>query len=242
MDKKIGIITQARMTSTRLPGKILKEVKGRYLLKHHVDRLKESSYPVFLATTVNATDDPVVLFANNEEVPFYRGSEADVLSRYYNCAVENKIDVVVRVTSDCPLIDGKLLKSGIEKYQELNNSRLYLSNALERTFPRGVDFEIFSFELLEEAYKNAILELDKEHVTPYINRNRSGKVVFFHFKQEVDKSAYRITVDTAEDFELIRILIERYDADLLSHKEITKILEQHPELVKINAHIEQKKS
>jgi spore coat polysaccharide biosynthesis protein SpsF len=242
MSGRVGIITQVRMTSTRLPGKVLKEAKGQPLLKYHTDRLKQSSIPVFIATTVNPADDPIIEFAKKEGIVFYKGSEHDVLSRFYGCAKENDLDIIVRVTSDCPLIDGLLIKDAVDKYKETENSDLYLSNALERTFPRGFDFEIFSFKLLSEAHEKAVLDLDKEHVTPYINRNRSGKVSFFHYRQEKDKSAFRITVDTAEDYQLVKILIEKFDADKLQHKEITDILEKNPDLVLINAHIEQKKS
>jgi spore coat polysaccharide biosynthesis protein SpsF len=242
MKARIGIITQARMTSTRLPGKIMMEVNGIKLLKYHTDRLKRTGFPVYIATTVNKTDDCVMNFAATEGIGLSRGSEHDVLSRYFKCAEENKLDVIVRVTSDCPLIDPDLLKRGIEKYLKLNDKTLYFSNALERTFPRGLEFEIFSFALLAEAFQNADQPVEKEHVTPYINRNRSGKVNFYHFKQEEDKSNFRITVDTPEDFQLLKILIEEYNADSKDYKAITKILEEHPELVRINAHIEQKKS
>jgi spore coat polysaccharide biosynthesis protein SpsF len=242
MENKIGIITQARMTSTRLPGKILMEVGQKPLLKYHCERLIQNGLSVYLATTENKTDDKVVEFAKAEHIPFSRGSESDVLSRFYKCALQNELNVIVRVTSDCPLIDGALVKQGIDKYIEMNDKNLYLSNALERTYPRGFDFEIFSMELLLEAYKNAVLEIDKEHVTPYINRNRSGKVNFYHFRQKEDKSAYRITVDTPEDFELIKKLIEEHGADKMDYKQITEILDKHPELVLINAHIEQKKA
>src|ERR1017187_8832445 len=106
--KRIGIISQARMTSTRLPGKILLEAKGKPMLSYHIDRLKRSGLPIYIATTINKTDEPVVQFAKTHTIPFYRGSEDHVLSRYYECALENKLDVIIRVTSDCPLIDGNL--------------------------------------------------------------------------------------------------------------------------------------
>jgi spore coat polysaccharide biosynthesis protein SpsF len=112
---------------------------------------------------------------------------------------------------------------------------------LERTFPRGFDFEIFSRELLTEAYQHAILPGDREHVTPYINQNRSGQVRFAHIRRAEDRKDYRLTVDTAEDFELIRILIEEYHAATLSADALIVLLDAHPELVAVNAHIEQKK-
>jgi spore coat polysaccharide biosynthesis protein SpsF len=116
-----------------------------------------------------------------------------------------------------------------------------MANGMERSFARGFDFEIFSFQLLDEAFKNATDESDLEHVTPYIWKNRSGHVEFYHVKQAVNHSDMRITVDTTDDFELVRQLIETYRADRLSYSDIETILAEHPELININKHIEQKR-
>lgn len=240
-EHRIGIITQARMTSTRLPGKIFKEVKNKSLLQYHIERLKQTGLEVAIATTTNLTDDCVFDFANQHSVKVHRGSENNVLSRYYETAVKFGYDIIIRVTSDCPLIDPHLIRNGLEKYLKFNNPNLYMSVGVERTFARGFDFEIFSFELLEEAYRNATEEADIEHVTPYIWRNRSGKVELYHVKQAENNSGFRITVDTVEDFELIRRLIEEHGADKLSYVEIESILKANPDLVAINSHIEQKK-
>lgn len=240
-EHRIGIITQARMTSTRLPGKIFMEVKNKPLLQYHIERLKQTGLEIAIATTTNLTDDCVFDFANANSVKVHRGSENNVLSRYYEAAAKFGYDIIIRVTSDCPLIDPHLIRNGVEKYLKLNNPNLYMSVGVERTFARGFDFEIFSFQSLEEAYRSAIEESDIEHVTPYIWRNRSGKIELYHVKQTENNSNFRITVDTAEDFELIKILIEEYNADALSHVEIENILKTHPELVAINYHIEQKK-
>ncbi len=238
---KTGIISQARMTSTRLPEKVLKLIGGNPMLKYHTDRLKESGMPVFIATTVNKTDDPIVAFCQEENIPFYRGSENNVLSRYYECAKENKLDVIVRVTSDCPLVDGELIRKAWEDYKDSFKKYSYISNGVNRTYPRGFDFEIFSFAYLEEAYKKATLEMDLEHVTPYIHQNRNGNTDFFHYINKEDKSSYRITVDTSDDFELIRQLIENHQAHHLHAHRIIKLLDKHPSLALINRHIEQKK-
>lgn len=238
---KVGIISQARMTSTRLPGKVLLPIAGRPVLQYHLDRLKQSGYPVFLATTVNKTDDPLAAFGQQHQIPVYRGDEQNVLSRYYEAARAFNLDVIVRVTSDCPLIDGTLIRQGIGEYLEGNDYQVYLSNCLMRTFPRGFDFEIFSFGLLEEAYHHASQAGELEHVTPYINQNKSGRVRMRHLTQPEDKSSYRVTLDTPEDFELIRTLIEEYQAHQLSARQICHLLDAHPEVVRINAMIEQKK-
>ncbi len=237
----IGIITQARMTSTRLPGKIFKEVNHKSLLLYHIERLQKTGFEIAIATTTNQTDDCICEFAAKQNIKFYRGSENNVLSRYYETAKKFNFDSIVRVTSDCPLIDPHLIRNSIKKYLKLNNPNLYMSNGIERTFARGVDFEIFSFQLLEEAFNKAKDESDLEHVTPYIWKNKSGKVEFYHIKQTENNSGLRITVDTEDDFELIKVLIEKYKADTLPYNEIETILNSHPELININSHIEQKK-
>lgn len=211
------------------------------LLKYHTDRLRQSKLPIIIATTTNSADDIISGFAECEEISCHRGSEDDVLSRYYEAALKYKLDVVVRVTSDCPLVDGKLIGESVKKYLGWNNEDIYFSNSIIRTFPRGFDAEIFSFRLLEEAFQKAKLPSEREHVTPYIKANYSGKVRFEHILYEYDASNFRITVDTPEDFELIKILIEKYSAQNLSYIEIIELLKVHPELVRINAHIEQKK-
>ncbi|MBC6989185.1 cytidylyltransferase domain-containing protein [Hymenobacter sp. BT491] len=238
---RIGIISQARMTSTRLPGKVLMAVGGRPLLHYHIERLAASQLPIYLAITSNATDDALAQFAEAAHLPCTRGDEQDVLRRYQQCAAENNLDIIVRVTSDCPLIDGALVAQGVQQYLAQGNGRLYLSNALERTFPRGFDFEIFSRELLEEAHREATLPSDREHVTPYIHQNRSGNVHFQHFTRSHDRSNYRLTVDTADDFRLIQVLIEQYNAASLPAEALIELLDAHPELVALNAHVEQKK-
>ncbi|MBD2715010.1 glycosyltransferase family protein [Microvirga sp. STR05] len=229
------------MTSTRLPGKVLLPVAGKPLLHYHVERLQASGLPLYIATTSNATDDPLAAFAYTSALPCTRGDEHDVLSRYQQCAAQHELDVIVRVTSDCPLLDGEVLAKGVRDYLLANDPHLYLSNVLERTFPRGFDFEVFSRELLEEAFEQATLPSDREHVTPYIHQNRSGRVRFRHIMRPNDRSSYRLTVDTAEDFELVRQLIESHGAATLSADSLIALLDQHPELVALNAHIEQKK-
>lgn len=237
----IGIITQARMTSSRLPGKIFKEIQGKKLLQYHTDRLKRSGFDIVIATTINESDDCICNFSKEQEINFFRGDENNVLSRFYEAAHQFKLDVIVRVTSDCPLIDPHLIRNSVEKYVRLNNQKLYMSNVIDRTFARGFDFEIFSFELLQDAFNHATKQPELEHVTPYIRENRSGKVELYNIKQSVNNSNLRITVDTADDFELVRQLIEKHDVSSLPYNEIETLLQSHPELIAINSHIEQKK-
>lgn len=237
----IGIITQARMTSTRLPGKIFKKINNNPLIQYHIERLKQTGFEVVIATTVNKTDNIVCDYANANKLKFYRGDEQNVLSRFYSAAKENKLDIIVRVTSDCPLIDQHLIRNNVLKFVQFNNNWLYMSNTMKRTFARGFDFEIFSFLTLKDAYSNAVDKADLEHVTPYLWKNKSGKMELYNIKQEVDNSNFRITVDTTEDFELIKQLIEKFNANTLSYNQIEELLGNHPELVKLNESVEQKK-
>lgn len=238
---RVGVITQARMTSTRLPGKVLLEIGGRTVLDHHLDRLAAAGLAVHVATTVNATDDPVVALAERRGLPVHRGSEDDVLARFADCASAYGLDVVVRVTSDCPLIDGDVIAAALEDYLAEDDTDLYVSNALERTFPRGMDFEIFSGAALREAAERADEPAQREHVTPYFYTNVNGRMVLRNVALPADHSGYRVTLDTEDDLELIRALIEEYDAAGLGCAGIVRVLEAHPELVAINAHVEQKK-
>jgi spore coat polysaccharide biosynthesis protein SpsF len=240
-EPRIGIISQARMTSTRLPGKVLLQAGGKSLLAWHVERLRQTGLPVFLATTTNATDDVLVDFGAAYGLPVTRGDEHDVLSRYHQCAAAHELDIIVRVTSDCPLIAPELIAEGAVRYQTAANPRLYLSNVLHRTYPRGFDFEIFSRELLDEATQQATLPAHREHVTPYINQNCSGDVIFAHLTRMDDASQLRLTVDTAEDFALVQVLLNDYNAGQLTGEELIALLSAHPELVALNAEVEQKK-
>lgn len=238
---RTAIVTQARMTSTRLPGKVLIEVGGRPLLDLHLDRLLASGHEVVVATTTNATDDPIVDLAAARGLPVFRGSEHDVLSRFAGAVRELGLDTVVRVTSDCPLIDGALVAQGIAAYAEAGDPDLYVSNALERTMPRGMDFEVFGGAALLEADARAAAGPHREHVTPYLYENATGRTTLRNIAWPEDKSAYRVTLDTEDDLRLIRALIEEHGAAGLDCAGIIGVLDAHPELVAINAHVEQKK-
>jgi spore coat polysaccharide biosynthesis protein SpsF len=235
-----GIITQARLGSTRLPGKVLKEMGGKTVLDHHLDRLKQSGFPVFVATTDRPADDALQRFCQERDIPCFRGDEEDVLDRFYGCARQFQLKTIVRVTSDCPLIDGEMIGKALKAYQEWNDPSIYLSNVVERTYPRGFDFEIFSFELLEMAHREASLPGDREHVTPFLHQNRNGKVKLRHWTRPADSSGFRITLDTAEDFQALSLLIEQHQAQQGSGEEIIALLQAHPEIVALNREVKQK--
>ncbi|GGM31929.1 hypothetical protein GCM10011351_17640 [Paraliobacillus quinghaiensis] len=241
---KIAAIIQARMGSTRLSGKVMKDIKGRTVLSHVIERVKQSNLidEIIIATTVQERDNVIENEAIKCGAKVYMGSEEDVLSRYYLAAKENNIDIIVRITSDCPLIDANILDKILnfyleEKYDIVTNAG---SDLNQRTFPRGLDTEVFSFQILEEAFKNGREKHHREHVTPYIYE-KSTKI--HYFKNDVNYSNHRWTLDTEEDFELISEIYSRlykgtHDFYL---QDIIDIFNQEPTLFTINAHIEQKK-
>ena len=189
---KILIINQARMTSTRLPGKILLPVLGKPLLAFQIERVRRSKKhnQMIIATTTNHQDDILVNFCKRENLNYYRGSELDVLERFYHAAKECSADIIVRITSDCPLMDPIVLDTIIDYYLDNINSYEYVSNTQTRTWPRGLDAEVFSFPVLEEAFNEARLDYEREHVTPFLylhpERYRVGQVL-----HDRDLSAYR---------------------------------------------------
>ncbi|GAA1589872.1 glycosyltransferase family protein [Kribbella hippodromi] len=238
---KIGIVTQVRVTSTRLPAKVLLTVAGRTYLEHHLARLARTDLPVIVATTTNHQDDPVVQMCADRGIPVFRGSEDDVLSRFAGAAREHDLDALVRVTSDCPLIDPEIVAAGVDRWRAENDPDLYISNCLERTYPRGMDFEIFSAARLYDAEARATLKADREHVTSYLHQNRSGEMHLLNLPWSGGGAQYRLTLDTADDWKLLDVLIEDFDAPRLGCAELVAILDAHPELAALNAHIEQKK-
>lgn len=240
---KVLAIIQARMGSTRLPGKILKEVNGKPLLSYQLHRLKASKLidEIVIATTKKEQDDVIEAFCKKFSVSIFRGSESDVLKRYYEAAIKLRADVIVRITSDCPIIDPEIVDNVIHPFLESKNFD-YVSNTIERTFPRGFDVEVFSFNALEEAEHNAFLDRDREHVTPYFYTN-TDKFNVCNVYNDVDYSKYRFTVDTQEDFELIKLILEHlYDENpYFKMLDVIRLMEKNPIWFSINAHIEQKK-
>ncbi|WP_332650952.1 glycosyltransferase family protein [Lysinibacillus sp. 54212] len=239
---RVTAIVQARMGSTRLPGKVLKEVNGKPLLAYQLERIAHSKYidKVVIATTVTHKDDVIVEFCENYGVDYYRGSEDDVLSRYYGAVNQYGGDVIVRLTSDCPIIDPVIVDETIRYFFE--NDFDYVSNTIEQTYPRGLDTEVFSKASLERTYKEATLSRDKEHVTTYMYSNPKCFNLGF-IKNKQDYSQYRWTVDTVEDFELIKLIIMSIYPykRVFSWKDVLSLLAEHPEWNDINAMIEQKK-
>ena len=238
------IIVQARMTSTRLPGKVMKIVCDKPLLEHLIDRLKRVKYAdqIVIATTVNETDDQIVALCKKLDISCFRGSEEDVLGRYYEAAVEYGGDVIIRITSDCPLIDPHIVDQVIAYYVDNKDNVDYVSNCLNRTYPKGMGVEVFPSSILKEAYEEAKEAHDREHVTPFI-KNRSSRYRLGDIEHSTDLSHYRLTVDTPEDMELIRRIFESlyYQNPLFSLKDMLDQMERTPEWETINTHVEIKK-
>jgi spore coat polysaccharide biosynthesis protein SpsF len=242
--KKIGAVIQARMGSTRLPGKVMKKLEGKSVLAHVIERVKQSNLidEIIIATTVLDRDNIIVEEAKNCDVKFYRGSEENVLSRYYHSAKENNLDTVVRITSDCPLIDPFVIDEIIktykgETYKLVTNAGPNLEN---RTYPRGLDVEVFSFSVLEEAFEKAKKEYQLEHVTPYIYENNND---IYYYRNKIDYSNYRWTLDEEDDLKLIEIIYNQlYNGEHNFYlKDIVELMIKNPELVEINSNVEQKK-
>jgi spore coat polysaccharide biosynthesis protein SpsF len=243
----IVAIIQARIGSTRLPGKVLLNLCGKTVLEHVVQRVKSCKLvkTTIVATTILTADDTIVKECKNIGAKWFRGSSEDVLSRYYLAAKENNADIIIRVTSDCPLFDGAILHSMLEEFcnrLSTNEPLEYMSNTLEKTFPRGMDCEILTMSCLERTHKEAQQNYEKEHVTPYIYNN-PDKFHIASFKADEDNSLYRLTLDTQEDWELNSKIYDMLyeDGKIFTYTKTIDFLKKHPELAKINAHVEQKK-
>lgn len=240
---KIVIIVQARMGSTRLPGKVMKKVMGKTLLEYLLERLQrvEKANDICVATTTKLQEQPILDVCFQMSVKTFRGSEEDVLERYFLAAQKLNADVVVRVTSDCPLIDPREVDKLIGYYLKHSDQYDYISNGLEPSYPIGMGAEIFSFEALKKAYENAESEPEREHVTPYIYRHpewfRLGNVAY-----ENDHKDHRWTVDTPEDLQLVSKIIESlYPVKPeFSIEDILNLFRKNPEWKEINSHIVQK--
>jgi spore coat polysaccharide biosynthesis protein SpsF (cytidylyltransferase family) len=231
--KVVGII-QARMTSSRLPGKVLMEVAGKPLLQWQVERLGQSEMidTLCIATTTNEDDRPVQTLAGAMGVPCYRGSEADVLDRMYQAAREAGAEHVVRLTGDCPLVDVAVCDSLIRFYLAAECDYAHTAS----TFAEGLDCEIMSFAALESAWRNAKMTSEREHVTLYI-RN-SGKFSCRCLENVEDEGMYRITVDEKADFEVVRYLFERLKNPVTDgFGEVRKLLDEAPEIFALNSEI-----
>ena len=207
---KIIVITQARTGSTRFPNKIMNRIEGKTLLSIHIDRIKKSkkTNTIIIATTNKKNDDIIEFEANILGVHCYRGDEDDVLDRFYQAAKFHNPDYVVRLTSDCPLIDPSLIDEIIEA--TINSKVDYCSNTLIESYPDGQDVEVFSFNSLKKAWEESVLMSDREHVTPYMKKK--FKVLNVH-SNNMKFNKVRMTVDEPNDFVVIKRLVDKLGLD-----------------------------
>ncbi len=240
---RVEVFVQARMGSTRLPGKVLKPVLGKPLLEFLVERLRQAKEiaDVVILTTTQPADDVIVQFCQKKGIACLRGSEDNVLERYYQAALQRRPDAIVRVTSDCPLIDPEVLDQVVREFKTLSPHIDFVANTLEGTYPRGLDVEVFSFQALEKAFQEAHFPEEFEHVTVYFYRYPN----LFRLKNVAYPTSlrqHRWTVDTSEDLALITLILEHlYPRNpYFRLKDILELLRQHPEWSQLNAHIKQK--
>lgn len=241
MVKNPCIIIQARMNSERLPGKVMMKIGGKPLIEILINRLRLSGIPILLATSINAENDCLVDYVESLGIKAFRGSENNVLERFYLAAKYVNADHIIRATGDNPLMDGSIIKDAYSFYLTQQNNRIFLSIGLSQSFPLGISASIFSFKLLEEAYNNARLPGEFEHVTPYLLNNVPGNITIKPFSGKIKRYQYRLTVDTVEDFELHNVLIEKYGCDKLNIYDIINILDNNPEIAGLNRKVKQKK-
>jgi spore coat polysaccharide biosynthesis protein SpsF len=236
--KVVGII-QARMGSTRLPGKVVADIHGRPMLWYVVQRTRaaETLDEVVVATTTEPADNVIVAFCREHKVGCFRGSEQDVLDRYYQAARKHDAEAVVRITSDCPLIDPEVIDRTVRAF--LDKQPDYASNSVVRTYPRGLDTEVMTFRALELAWHEARHPYQRAHVTPYIYENQ-GQFKILSVTGDQDHSAYRWTVDTPEDLAFVRAVYARCEGEGSLLSDVMRLLEREPELVEINRSVAQK--
>lgn len=239
---KVVAIIQARMGSTRLPGKVLRDLAGEPVLVRCVNRLQRAQMldEVVVATTVQNADQAIVRLCTERGWPCFRGSEEDVLDRYYQAAIAHQADVVVRVTSDCPLIEPEVVDRVIGEFLDRQPGLDYAANTLPpRTFPRGLDAEVIRCDALERAWREDRNPAWREHVTPYVYRNPE-RFSLYGVTNEADYSHMRWTVDTPEDLAFVRRIYDHFGHDLFSWREVLAVLKEHSEWMAINHHVQQK--
>ena len=244
MKERVIAIIQARMSSTRLPGKVLLDLGGRTVLDRMLERVKlaKTVTETVVATTTDPSDDAIVSLCENLGTPVFRGSLPDVLDRYYQCAMKYQADYVVRLTGDCPLIDPQLIDQVVDclLYPPVDFSCNRLPPPLGRTFPIGLDVEACTFQALETSWKNATEKHDREHVMPYLYEV-PGRFQVNQLQNDVDYGSLRWTLDTPEDLALLREVIKRLgDSNDFSWRDVLTLFEKDPELAKINSSVQHK--
>jgi spore coat polysaccharide biosynthesis protein SpsF len=235
--KRVIAIIQARIGSTRLPGKVLKKIGEKSILEILITRLRKTKFldEIVVATTIDKKDNVIAELSKKIGVQWYRGSEEDVLGRYVEAARAFNADIVVRITADNPLTDLDLMDKLIERHLESDADYTYCNDA-----PLGVSTEIINLSALEKADKNAKSQSEREHVTPY-TKSHSEIFKIQSIESNFKNQSIRLTVDTIEDLKLMKLIYENLgNLEELKTEEVISFLERHPEFCKINAHVKQK--
>lgn len=234
-----SIIIQARTGSTRLPGKVLEMLQGKTVLEHVIGRARKvrNVEQVILATTDKEEDDVLAKIGAKMNIPVFRGSENDVLDRYYRAAGLFKADPIVRITADCPMLDPNVAEQVVDLFRSSNYD--YVSNVRPATFPDGLDVEVFSFAMLEKCWKEAKLASEREHAVGGYLTNHLDLFRLGNFTSPVDHSHLRVTLDERVDLEIIKKIYQElyHDNNCFGLNEIVELFKRKPELAQINKHI-----
>ena len=233
----IGCIVQARMGSSRLPGKAMMEIDDKNrVIDCVVEQLKHCNLldEIVIATTILQEDDIIEDYVRKKHIQCFRGSALDVLDRHYQCAKHFSFSIIVRITSDNPLVDPEIIDKIVTLFKTSDYD--YISNEQPPTFPLGYDVEVFSFSALETAWKNAKLPSEREHVTPYFYKN---KEIFkqINFGNTIDVSSIRCTLDTNDDYSLIKKIMHKINHRPILLNDVLKLFEKEPELSQINKYV-----
>ncbi len=244
MARNIVAIIQARLGSSRLPGKVLKEIQGKPMLWHVVERTKKAKTvnQVVVATTTDPGDESISSFCKAQGYPVYCGSVQDVLDRYYQAAKEYLADIVVRITSDCPLVDPGLIDTTVNALLEhdVDFTANRLPPPFTRTFPIGLDVEVCTFSALEKAWHEASSQHEREHVMPYLYE-KQGRFKVWQVNNPVDYGKLRWTVDTPADLEVIRKVFAHFSGRIdFNWQDVLALNENSPEIFKTNVGVVQK--
>jgi spore coat polysaccharide biosynthesis protein SpsF len=233
-------IIQARMSSTRLPGKVLLDLAGEPMLGRVVERTGRARTidRVIVATTVESEDEPIVELCRSRGWTVSRGSRDYVLDRYYQASVADGADLIVRITSDCPLIDPEIINRVVKR---LDGTVDYASNINpRRTFPRGLDVEVFTFAALSAAWQDDREATGREHVTPFLYRHPERFRIALVESDRPETASHRWSVDTPEDYELMQRIYSHFGRREFNWLDVLDLLDQHPDWREMNRHVEQK--
>lgn len=238
---QIGIILQARCNSKRLPNKVIKNINHKSILQLIIERLKNIPHTqLVIATTKGREDDGICKICLKNDVLFYRGKKNDVLSRYYEVSSIYKFKTIIRTNADCPFLDKGILKKMLSIFNKKKYD--YFSNILEPSFPSGLHIEIFNQKTLEIANREAISVSDREHVTPYIYRNKK-KFFIGSFKNNKNLSFHRWTIDYLEDLKFVKKVYKEFNyKNDFKMNDVLKLLKKKPEITKLNYFIEKKQN